>query len=216
MQRLRASRVRKCQVMVIGAAVVRRTAGAGKKAVWRSGHGSDPLSPMGAFLMLASLVNVLTAAPAWAARRPRDARREASIVEELRSRSPEAVGDFETATAALDENDFATAAAGYRRVLERASEFNIALRRLAACLVQQGETAEGIAWPSTRRGSRNPRRTFPPLRSVWCCIGPETPVRNVMRRAMGLASRAAAIADRSRLPRSRSHDRLASRRSGGR
>ncbi len=59
----------------------------------------------------------------------RDPKEESAILEELRAIAPAAVGEFQSATEALDAGDQAAAATGYRAVLELAPDFAPALRR---------------------------------------------------------------------------------------
>jgi Zn-dependent protease with chaperone function len=155
----------------------------------------DAIGVAGILLVILPLVMTLMETPAWAAGAPRDAGREAAITAELRARSPEAVADFEAATAALDKNDYTTAATGYRRVLERAPDFDVALRRLASSLVQHGEMTEGIALAER---AILVRETPENLASLAQCLalppGPSKPSPDVLRRAFTLIVKAIALA----------------------
>jgi Zn-dependent protease with chaperone function len=130
-----------------------------------------------------------------AAGSPRNAAHEAAITTELRARSPEAVADFEAATAALDTNDFKTAAAMYRRVLEKAPDFDAALRRLGSCLIEQGETSEGIVLEERAIAIRaTPENLFSLAQGLTRPTGAAQPSRDVLLRAFSLASQAASLA----------------------
>jgi hypothetical protein len=113
--------------------------------------------PLVLFLLAFSTIE----APARVTGPQRDAAREAAITEELRSPAPEAAPDFEAATVALDTHDYLGAAAGYRRVLEKAPDFDAALRRPGVCLIEEGKKPRK-ALPSRRVQSRvdEPPRTF--------------------------------------------------------
>lgn len=98
---------------------------------------------------VAVVLATVTGAPARAAgapkRPPRDARKEAAIVEEVRKAAPAVVDDFVAATAALDAGRDAEAAAGFRKVLAIAPSCDAAVRRLGGALVRLGQEAEGVA-----------------------------------------------------------------------
>ena len=76
----------------------------------------------------------------------RDQAKEAQIVEQLKQSHPESVGTFVAATAAYDKEDYETAVALYRSIATAAPEFDPALRRLGASLVQVGERAAGLEY----------------------------------------------------------------------
>ncbi len=75
----------------------------------------------------------------------RDWEFESAIIAELEALSPESVEDFEAATTAYDQDDFAAAVEGYRKVIADAPEFDHAFRRLCYSLVELGNIKEGIA-----------------------------------------------------------------------
>jgi len=138
---------------------------------------------------------VFAATPVWADGASRDAKREAAIVAELRARSPEAVADFEAATAALDKNDFASAATAYCRVLDQAPKFDVALRRLGWSFVQQGRTKEGIA--AMRRAIKI-RETPENLAALAQCLifspPPANPPKAALDEALQLSAKAVSLA----------------------
>jgi len=69
---------------------------------------------------------------------------ESEVVGELTALAPEAVPDFETATQALDAEDYAGADTLFARVLTRAPDFDVALRRRAYCLNALGSYTEAV------------------------------------------------------------------------
>jgi Zn-dependent protease with chaperone function len=91
------------------------------------------------------LCAMLLAVPASAAPNAgRDTEKEAAIVAELEAMAPEAVNDFVAATKALDSRDWGKASELFARVLDAAPEFDHALRRSGAALVQLGQHEEGL------------------------------------------------------------------------
>ena len=125
----------------------------------------------------------------------RDAQREAAITAELGARSAEAVPDFEAATAALDKQDFKAAAAGYRRVLEKAPDFDAALRRLGGCLGEMGELKEGLALQERAVAIRASAENLSSLaQSLALQTSESRSSRDDLRRAFALISKAVALA----------------------
>jgi Zn-dependent protease with chaperone function len=144
-----------------------------------------------------ALLCVLTSGGAQAAEKGspaprRDQAREAAIQAKLGALSPEAAPDFQAATAALDLKDWATASAGYRRVLERVPDFDVALRRLGTCLMQTGQVKEGLAlMEKALAQERSPENLFSVAQGLAISgKGREKPPREVSSRAFALASEA--------------------------
>ncbi|HKY45433.1 MAG TPA: tetratricopeptide repeat protein [Pyrinomonadaceae bacterium] len=79
------------------------------------------------------------------AQQSRDVEKEKAIWAELETLSPASVPDFKAATEAMDAQDFDKAIALYRKVHEKAPDFDAVLRRLGGCLVATGETDSGFA-----------------------------------------------------------------------
>ena len=77
-------------------------------------------------------------------RPPRDGVREKAIIDGLQKVAPKAVKDFESGTTAMDNEDYSGGAMFYQLVLDRAPDFNPAIRRLGICLTESGHQAEGI------------------------------------------------------------------------
>lgn len=148
-------------------------------------------------IVVVPLLLVLGAtAPARAASGPRrDPKKEAAIVAELRSLSPEAVPDFEAATAAFDASDYRTAAAAYRRAVEKAPGSDAALRRLGASLVLTGQRAEGLALLEKAVAiRRTPENLVSLAQSLGHGDGKEKVPPDVLRRALTLVTEAAPLA----------------------
>lgn len=112
------------------------------------------LKPYGKFfrhirLLVISLLFLIPSLQVWGLTTvlapARDATREKAITSELFAIAPEAVPDFVAATAAFDKGDFSTAITIYRRVLEKAPNFDAAMRRLGNCLMERNEHKESIA-----------------------------------------------------------------------
>lgn len=122
---------------------------------------------------------------------PRDAVREAAVVAELRAQAAEAVPEFESATAALDKRDYPSAAAGYRRVLEKAPNSDVVMRRLGFCLMENGSTAEGLALQERALAQR---RSAANLASFAQClalpVAGARPTPDALRRARALINEA--------------------------
>lgn len=144
-----------------------------------------------------AVLGVLTAGGAQAAEKGgpvprRDQAREAVILARLKAISPEALPDFETATAALDSKNWAAASAGYRRVLERAPDFDVVLRRLGSCLMQTGQVKEGLALMERALAQqRSPENLFSMAQGLVASgKGGELPPRDVLTRAFALVSEA--------------------------
>lgn len=90
------------------------------------------------------LLLILYASPTLA-QPSRDMEKEKAIWAELETFAPNSVADFKAATEAMDAQDYNKAVALFRRVHERAPDFDAALRRLGECLVLTGETDSGFA-----------------------------------------------------------------------
>lgn len=75
----------------------------------------------------------------------RDTAKEYAVELRLEKLSPESVAIFRQATEALDQADYAKAAPLFQQVLNKAPDFDPALRRLGISLVKLGETDEGLA-----------------------------------------------------------------------
>jgi tetratricopeptide (TPR) repeat protein len=73
----------------------------------------------------------------------RNAVKEGAILDQLRRIAPASVRDFEAGTEALDSDDYATAAAEYQKVVDKAPGFDPALRRLGLSLAGEGHVREG-------------------------------------------------------------------------
>jgi len=70
---------------------------------------------------------------------------EAKLAAKLQALDPEAAKDFADANAARERNDLDAAAAGYRKVRERAPRFSAATRRLCNIRLMQGAAEEAIS-----------------------------------------------------------------------
>ncbi|HMT06894.1 MAG TPA: M48 family metalloprotease [Pyrinomonadaceae bacterium] len=91
------------------------------------------------FLVLFSFASLVLAQ-----QQERDPAKENPIVEQLTKIAPKAVDDFTSATKVMDSGDLETAIIGYRKVLEKAPDFEPALRRLGSILVSTGKREEGL------------------------------------------------------------------------
>ncbi|MFT3780969.1 MAG: M48 family metalloprotease [Nibricoccus sp.] len=97
-------------------------------------------------LILLAGIWLLLAHTNIAVARDRDMKREAAHEKKLAEIAPDAVPAFHSATAALDKDNYAEAEALFRIVLTKAPHFDVALRRLGACLVQLGKKEEGLRY----------------------------------------------------------------------
>lgn len=70
---------------------------------------------------------------------------EEKILRTLAAVAPAVVEDFRKATAALDANDYASAATGFALVLSAAPDFDPAIRRSGLALAMSGHRNEGLA-----------------------------------------------------------------------
>jgi Zn-dependent protease with chaperone function len=123
----------------------------------------------------------------------RDLEAEALIVDELRTLAPDAVTDFEAATAAMDAGDLEAAVVGYRKVLEAVSGFDPALRRLGSALVRLDRYDEGLPLVERAVKIRRSPANLATLAQVLAFPGdgqPE-PDNKSLRRAHALATQAA-------------------------
>ena len=91
-------------------------------------------------LLLTLFCSAATAQPS------RDMVIEKAIWAELEAISPDSVADFKAATAAMEADDYAKAAELFQAVLQKAPDFDPALRRLGGCLVLIGKTDSGFAF----------------------------------------------------------------------
>jgi Zn-dependent protease with chaperone function len=85
----------------------------------------------------------LTVISGWATG-TRDVVREAQIEKELGQIHPELVEPFHAATLAFDNRNYAEADRLLRDVIAKTPDYDVALRRLGSCLVQEGKRAEGM------------------------------------------------------------------------
>lgn len=152
------------------------------------------MGPCRAVVGMLLLLVVSSENAALAAKTTRDAQYEAAVVAELRERSAEAVADFEAATAAFDKDDLEAAAAGYRRVLKLAPDFDVALRRLGGVLVQQGNAAEGVALAEQALRIRETPENLCSLAQCLAFSGSSKPSPAVLHRALSLADKAIKLA----------------------
>ena len=75
----------------------------------------------------------------------RNMTKEAMIWEQLKVIAPGALEDFKAATTAMDNNQYDEAVRLYRAVYKKAPDFDVVMRRLGICLMQQGKSDEGLA-----------------------------------------------------------------------
>jgi Zn-dependent protease with chaperone function len=92
-------------------------------------------------LLLIALVSVAAGFPQT---NQRDKVKEDRIVQQLTTVAPQAVDDFRNATVAMDRADWPGAAAGFRKVVQKAPNFSPGVRRLGISLVESGERVEGL------------------------------------------------------------------------
>jgi len=76
----------------------------------------------------------------------RDMEKEQEIWKRLEAVAPKALEDFKAATEAMDIGDYEEAVRLYQNVVDRAPEFDPALRRLGGSLVALGRAREGISF----------------------------------------------------------------------
>ena len=70
---------------------------------------------------------------------------EEEVLRALAAVAPAVVEDFRKATAALDAEDYASAATGFALVLSAAPDFDPAIRRAGLALARSGHREEGLA-----------------------------------------------------------------------
>ena len=90
------------------------------------------------------LVFWLGAFLSWGASHTRDMKREADIEQDLGQKHPELVEPFRAARIAFDKGDFTDAERLLREIVTKVPDYDVALRRLGSCLLQQGKRAEGM------------------------------------------------------------------------
>jgi tetratricopeptide (TPR) repeat protein len=81
---------------------------------------------------------------AWGATGTRDMEREAQIEKEFGQSHPELLESFRAARIAFDKEDYAEAGRLLREITAKVPDYDVALRRLGACLVRQGKRPEGL------------------------------------------------------------------------
>lgn len=74
----------------------------------------------------------------------RDMRREGEIEAALAKSHPELVAPLRSARIAIDKGDYAAAEPLLRTIVTTVPDYDVGLRRLGTCLVQQGKRAEGL------------------------------------------------------------------------
>jgi Zn-dependent protease with chaperone function len=74
----------------------------------------------------------------------RDMAKEELIWQQLQSIAPGSVETFKAATAALDQGDYEKSARLYQEVLEKAPDFDPAMRRLGGSLIEIGQKQQGV------------------------------------------------------------------------
>src|SRR5215469_15367288 len=92
--------------------------------------------------LIGSLI-VLITVNAFGQARQRNTAKESAIMDQLRKIAPASVKDFEAGTAAIDSEDYAYAVESYQSVVNKAPEFDPALRRLGISLSESGRLREG-------------------------------------------------------------------------